>query len=161
MRLVYLESPFAGDVMGNITYARRCMADCLSRGEAPFASHLLYTQEGVLRDSIEAERNLGINAGFAWARFAGVSVFYVDRGISGGMKRGLDNARRGGRRIEYRALDKKVCAACGLDVSDVPPEEYVFDEMGRDFCSADHCVEFHDPYGDGPQPRFMHRTGKP
>lgn len=42
MRLVVVESPYAGDVKRNEEYARRAMADCLARGEAPFASHLLW-----------------------------------------------------------------------------------------------------------------------
>ena len=39
MKLVIVESPFAGDTERNIRYARACLADCLRRGEAPFASH--------------------------------------------------------------------------------------------------------------------------
>ena len=42
MVLVLLESPYAGYVERNLAYARACMRDCLLRGEAPFASHLLY-----------------------------------------------------------------------------------------------------------------------
>ena len=41
---VVLESPYAGDVAGNIAYARRALADSLARGEAPIAAHLLHTQ---------------------------------------------------------------------------------------------------------------------
>ena len=50
-KLVYLESPYAGDVEKNIKYARLCMKDSLDRGEYPFASHLLYTQENILNDN--------------------------------------------------------------------------------------------------------------
>ena len=39
MRLVVVESPYAGDVEANLAYLRRAMRDCLLRGEAPFASH--------------------------------------------------------------------------------------------------------------------------
>ena len=56
MQRVIIESPYAGDVERNVRYARAAMADCLKRGEAPFASHLLYTQEGVLDDDIPGER---------------------------------------------------------------------------------------------------------
>ncbi len=34
MRLVIIESPFAGSVKENIDYARRCVRDSLGRGEA-------------------------------------------------------------------------------------------------------------------------------
>ena len=42
MRRVIVESPYAGDVERNIAYVRAAMRDCLMRGEAPLASHLLY-----------------------------------------------------------------------------------------------------------------------
>ena len=41
MRLVIVESPYAGDVEANEEYARQCVRDSLMRGEAPIASHLL------------------------------------------------------------------------------------------------------------------------
>ena len=63
MLRVILESPFAGDIERNIKYARLCVRDSLLRGESPIASHLLYTQEGILNDEIESERMHGINAG--------------------------------------------------------------------------------------------------
>lgn len=82
---VILESPYAGDVDRNVQYARAAMADCLARGEAPFASHLLYTQPGVLDDAVPAQRELGINAGFAWRELAVRTVVYTDLGFSSGM----------------------------------------------------------------------------
>ena len=68
MLRVILESPFAGDIERNIKYARLCVRDSLLRGESPIASHLLYTQEGLLNDEIELERMHGINAGLEWKR---------------------------------------------------------------------------------------------
>jgi hypothetical protein len=65
MRRCVVESPFAGDIVGNLAYARACLRDCLMRGEAPIASHLLFTQDGIFRDDIPAEREIGINAGHA------------------------------------------------------------------------------------------------
>lgn len=109
MRRVIVESPFAGDVQRNIAYGRACLHDCLKRGEAPFASHLLYTQEGVLDDNVPGERSLGINAGFIWGQAAEATVVYTDLGISGGMKQGILQAQKEGRPVEYRKLysDKK------------------------------------------------------
>lgn len=110
MRLVIIESPFAGNVEENTKYARACMKDCLLRGEAPYASHLLYTQVGVLDDTVPEERKLGIEAGFAWGRAVDETgtettrVIYTDRGISGGMKRGVEEAKLLGQKIEYRSL---------------------------------------------------------
>lgn len=101
---VILETPFADDIETNITYARECMADCLHRNEAPFASHLLYTQQGVLDDTIAEERERGIKAGFAWGSVATKVVVYTDRGISAGMQFGIDNANKNGLPVEYRSL---------------------------------------------------------
>jgi hypothetical protein len=104
MRRVYLESPYEGDVEQNIEYACACMMDCLSRGEAPMASHLLYTQPGMLRDEILNERRLGIAAGLAWATVAEATVVYTDLGISRGMEYGIDHAEQCGRPVEYRTI---------------------------------------------------------
>jgi hypothetical protein len=103
-----LETPYAGDVEANLHYARLCMADCLKRGEAPFASHLLYTQPGVLDDTDPEERKLGIEAGFLWAKSltdgVDLRVVYVDRGISGGMQQGIDHGKALKQTIVYRKL---------------------------------------------------------
>lgn len=104
MNLVLVESPFAGDIERNLAYARAAMADCFKRGEYPFASHLLYTQPGVLRDDVAAERHLGISAGLAWGVHAGLTAVYRDFGISPGMKAGIHAANLVGRRVEYRSL---------------------------------------------------------
>lgn len=100
-----LESPFAGDVDKNIRYARTCMHDMIvNHNEAPFASHLLYTQEGVLRDEISEERTMGIEAGFAFREICNKSVFYVDLGMSNGMELGKADAEKKGKQVEVRNL---------------------------------------------------------
>lgn len=104
MRLVILESPFAGDVEANVAYARACVRDALNRGEAPLASHLLYTQEGITNDDIPEQRTLGIEAGLAWLKHAAASVVYTDRGISPGMRIGIERAKALGVPVEYRQL---------------------------------------------------------
>ena len=110
MTLVILESPYKGkdwkDTEENLKYAKRCMKDCFNRGEYPFASHLLYTQEGILNDSNLTERELGINAGLEWGKHADKTVMYVDLGISEGMKKGIEAARAVGRVVEVRRLVK-------------------------------------------------------
>lgn len=103
-RCVIVESPYAGDIALNEAYARAAMHDCLSRGEAPFASHLLYTQPGVLDDNIPEERMWGIQAGMAWGALAQATVVYDDLGISRGMQYGIDKAQKEGRPVEFRQL---------------------------------------------------------
>lgn len=85
MKLVIVESPFAVAVQQNIFYARLAVRECLYFGEAAIASHLLYTQEGILDDDVPEERALGIAAGLEWRSVAHKAVFYVDRGWSSGM----------------------------------------------------------------------------
>lgn len=104
MTRVVLESPYAGDIVRNTAYARACAADCLRRGEAPIASHLLYTQPGILIDMIPEQRQLGIHAGLEWGVRAELVVVYTDLGISPGMQAGIDHYANHGIPIEHRRL---------------------------------------------------------
>ena len=104
MKLVILESPYAGDIERNVEYARACVRDSLMRGEAPIASHLLYTQPGILEDGVPAERQRGINAGLAWLEVAGATVVYTDLGISDGMSHGIKAAGSRGIPVIYRKI---------------------------------------------------------
>lgn len=108
--LAIVESPFAGDLEANRRYTIEAMRDSISRGEAPFASHLLYP--GVLDDGIPLERALGMELAWDWiaasVRCAGsarmVSAVYVDRGISPGMVAGIERAADLGIRIDIRRI---------------------------------------------------------
>lgn len=99
-----IESPYAGDVELNVGYLQAAMRDSLLRGEAPYASHGLYTQPGVLRDEIPGERELGMRAGFAWRDYAARTVFYIDQGFSSGMNRALLDCLSNGYPLEFRSL---------------------------------------------------------
>lgn len=103
-RLVILESPYAGDVTANVEYARLCVRDSILRGEAPIASHLLYTQPGILRDDVPEERARGIDAGHAWLAVADAVVVYTDHGISPGMEAGMSAAQAFPIPIEQRKI---------------------------------------------------------
>lgn len=104
MKLVIIESPYAGNISANVEYARQAMRDSLNRGEAPIASHLLYTQPGILRDEVPEERQWGIDAGLAWRKVAECAVFYTDMGWSGGMNAALAVYQREGFPFEMRNL---------------------------------------------------------
>ena len=107
-KLVIIESPFAGDsalsIANNLRYARLCVRDSISRGESPIASHLLYTQDGILLDTIPEERQLGIACGYAWMRAADLIVFYTDLGWSTGMKMAKHIARENRYITETRTI---------------------------------------------------------
>lgn len=106
MRLVILESPYraatGADFERNRLYRQQCIQDCLLRGEAPFASHQMYTD--ALDDNIPAERDLGIAAGYEWWRAASCVVFYTDIGFSEGMRKAWNRARVSNIKREERRL---------------------------------------------------------
>ena len=120
MRRVVVESPYRGDARlaggrdqaRNVKYARECIKDSLDRGEAPIASHLLYTQEGVLDDNDPAERDTGIYAGHLWIEVADAVVLYLDHGLSSGMDAAVAVAYELGIPVERRRLAVHSLADC-------------------------------------------------
>lgn len=108
MKTVIIESPYAAStpegIERNVAYLRACLRDSLMRGEAPFASHAIYTQPGVLCDEVPEERAHGIEAGFAWRASAHMTVVYIDRGVSQGMEYGIKAATEMQHTIEFRQL---------------------------------------------------------
>jgi hypothetical protein len=106
MRLVTVESPLRGKVPSwvplwaaaaaerlvrqrNRRYAKQCMRDSLARGEAPYASHLLFDQSRLLDDADPKQRAIGMRAGMVWGSAAEARVVYCDLGISDGMMAGV------------------------------------------------------------------------
>jgi hypothetical protein len=106
---VIVESPYGSAdpeiVERNVRFLRACLRDCHKRGEAPFASHAIYTQPGVLDDNDADERMNGIDAGFAWRQCAERTVVYTNLGISNGMVLGIADSEKSGVPTEYRVLD--------------------------------------------------------
>lgn len=104
--LVVIESPFSARTRDgferNVLFARAAMFDSLMRGEAPIASHLLYTQ--VLNDDDPAHRERGIEAGLAWVQLGTLTAVYVNLGVSDGMTTGMERACREGRIVACRQL---------------------------------------------------------
>lgn len=103
---VQLESPFGAPtrekIITNVAYALLAMRDSLKHGEAPFASHLLYTQ--MLDDQNPEERNEGIEAGLVIGSDAQFTAVYSDLGVSRGMEYGIKRAEKEGRPIVWRHL---------------------------------------------------------
>ena|SRR3990172_4228092 len=107
-RLVIVETPYNADTQDgierNLRYLRACLHDCTRKNEAPFASHAIFTQPGVLNDRDPTERKLGIAAGLAWKNVAHATVVYTDLGISPGMAYGIQYAQDRGQPVEFRTL---------------------------------------------------------
>lgn len=61
MKLVYICSPYAGEVEQNVAFAQAACRFAISQNCAPVAVHLLYPQ--LLDDAIPAERDAGIQMG--------------------------------------------------------------------------------------------------
>lgn len=98
MQKVIIESPYAGRRKRNLAYLKGVLRYVtMYEHKAPFASHLFFTQ--FLDDDVEAERALGIEAGF-WLIDA-PREFWIDLGMSPGMQRAWD--RYGGRK---RSIDE-------------------------------------------------------
>lgn len=107
--LVNLESPYAGNIELNTLYARFCMHDSIvNHGEAPFASHLLYTQPHILKEEIPSERKLGIEAGRDFSQMTDKTIMYMDLGLSNGMKLAIDDAKNNKHPLEQRTLPEKL-----------------------------------------------------
>lgn len=108
VKFVIIESPYSAKseraLYKNVRFARSCMLDSLNRGEAPFLSHLLYTQ--VWDDNDPRLRAAGINAGLEIGKRADKTIVYTNLGISEGMSYGIRAAEEAGRPIEYRLLEE-------------------------------------------------------
>jgi hypothetical protein len=108
MERVILESPYQGDkeqIKLNEMYGEFCMHDMIvNHNESPYASHLLYTREFVLKDGVPRERKLGIKAGFFWRDVAERTAFYCDLGMTPGMEQGIKDVNKKGGRYDIRWL---------------------------------------------------------
>lgn len=100
--LVFICSPFAGDVENNLKNARRYSRFAVSNGAIPFAPHLLYPQ--FLDDRDKAQRSLGIFFGLVLlGKCDQMWVFGSE--ISKGMRLEIDKARKRGIPIRFWSDD--------------------------------------------------------
>jgi hypothetical protein len=60
-KLVYIASPYAGDVERNTSFAIHACRFCIAQGHTPIAPHLLYTR--MLDDNNPDQRELGLELG--------------------------------------------------------------------------------------------------
>lgn len=98
---VLIVSPFRG-CPKNTAYAQAALLDSLDRGEAPFASHLLYPQ--VLDEHNREDREKGLQAEHAWLPCSDLVAVYKDRATTPGMIRAIAAARRLNIPIEERRI---------------------------------------------------------
>ena len=97
MKRVFICSRFAGDVSRNVETAERLCRRAVEQGCSPFASHLLYTR--FLDDEKASERETGIACGLMFMEVCDEVWVYTGEGISDGMRREIDHARRLGKPV--------------------------------------------------------------
>jgi hypothetical protein len=91
MKMIYVASPYAGDVERNTEYAKLACRTVMEQGHAFFAPHLLYP--AILDDSNPRERRLGMSMGLAMLSRCDELWAFGER-ISAGMSAELAEAKR-------------------------------------------------------------------
>jgi hypothetical protein len=90
MKLIYVASPYAGDIEKNIEFAKQACRHVMNKGHAFFAPHLLYPQ--LLNDAESIERQAGLAMGLAMLPRCDELWCYGDR-ISSGMQLEIEEAQ--------------------------------------------------------------------
>ncbi len=96
--IVYICSPYSGDVEVNIANARRYCRFAVDAGYIPIAPHLLFPQ--FLNDGDRLERMLGLHCGNALMNKC-AEVWVFGKTISNGMAEEIEYARRKEYTIKY------------------------------------------------------------
>jgi hypothetical protein len=96
--MVYICSPYAGNIEENVFHARRYSRFAVEKGYLPITPHLLYPQ--FLDDTLQSERDLGIFFGIVlMSKCSEVWVF--GEKISNGMKIEVGRAKSKGYKLRY------------------------------------------------------------
>ena len=108
-KLVFVSSPFAGDINNNVKNAKKYSRFVIDRGAIPFAPHLLFPL--FLDDSNAFERSLGIHFGTRLlAKCDEMWVFGLT--ITPGMRRELAEAKTHRMKIRYFDADCQEVVKC-------------------------------------------------
>lgn len=105
--MIYVCSPFSGDVAGNIANARRYSRFAVKQGYIPIAPHLLFPQ--FLNDNDLAERELGLHFGNVLMSHCS-EVWVFGEIISAGMDAESRRAKRKNYRLRYFSSQLKEVA---------------------------------------------------
>lgn len=96
---VYVASRYAGDVATNTATALEYCRYVIKEKCIPVASHILYAASGMLNDSSEAEREIGMM--FGLSLLAVCDEVWVFGEVSDGMRQEINEAKKLGKRVRY------------------------------------------------------------
>lgn len=91
--IIYVCSPYAGDILGNTQRARKYCQYVLQEGGVPLAPHLLFPQ-------FTSDRELGLHMDLILLRHCR-ELWVFGETISRGMEREIQYAKRKGKPIRY------------------------------------------------------------
>lgn len=96
--MIYVCSPYRGDVVKNVEFARFCCHKVVEKGLTPMAPHLYFTQ--FLDDGEPNERALGLKLALCWLDLC-EEVWVFGSTISDGMAQEIAYAGRCGKPVKY------------------------------------------------------------
>lgn len=102
--LVYIASPYSGDVETNVKNARAYSRAAVNNGYIPITPHLLYPQ--FMNDDLEKERELGMFFGIVLMSKC-AEVWVCGGTISPGMELEIKRAQKKGYKLRYFDKDMK------------------------------------------------------
>ncbi|MGL4792077.1 MAG: DUF4406 domain-containing protein [Anaerotignaceae bacterium] len=103
MKIIYVASPYAGDIEKNIEFAKRGCVFVKEQGHTFFCPHLLYPT--ILNENIPQERQLGLDMGIAMLKCCDELWCFGER-ISQGMANEIEQAQSLNIPI-FRVLEKE------------------------------------------------------
>lgn len=116
MKLIYVASPYAGDVERNTEFAKKACRHVMNEGHAFFAPHLLYP--AILDEHQPKQRQLGLDMRLAMLSRCDELWCYGDH-ISPGMYLEIEEASRLGIPIR-RVMEQEIGFAVGKVKNSAP-----------------------------------------
>lgn len=107
MKLIYICSPFSGDVEGNIKRAQEYCKEAIRAGYTPIAPHLLYPQ--ILDDTNSMERELGIQMGLNILEICD-EIWVFGQDLTAGMDREVKFAKQKNIPVIYKSIQEQSMA---------------------------------------------------
>jgi len=102
VKRVYICSPLAGDIYGNMEKAKNYCREAMERGVLPIAVHLYFTQ--FLDDNNPVERKSGMKMGLELLKLCD-EVWVYGNTISSGMEKEINFANEIGTRVVHKLFE--------------------------------------------------------